>query len=93
MAQHATDRRDYEKAIKFYKEALVYRDDDGKVMLELSQLYLTTEDLDACQHQCMTLLKTDKENDAAQVVGTFILTRSVTALPHHRGPGRLPAPV
>ena len=39
-----------------------------QLMLELAKLYLNTEDLDACQHQCMTLLKNDKENDAATVV-------------------------
>ncbi len=38
-------------------------------MLELAKLYLTTEDLDQCQHQCMTLLKNDTENDSATVVG------------------------
>ena len=37
-------------------------------MLELAKLYLTTEELDACQHQCMSLLKSDNENDAATVV-------------------------
>lgn len=39
-----------------------------QLMLELAKLYLHTEDLDACQHQCMTLVKNDKENDAATVV-------------------------
>ena len=36
--------------------------------LELSKLYMLTEDLDACQQQCMTLLKEDKVNDAATMV-------------------------
>ncbi len=39
-----------------------------QLMLELAKLYLTTEDLDQCQHQCMTLLKNDTENDSATVV-------------------------
>ncbi len=34
-----------------------------------------TEDLDACQHQCMTLLKNDKENDAATVMMADIMFR------------------
>ena len=42
-------------------------------MLDVAGLYLTTEDLDACQHQLMTLLKNDKENDAATIV-SYIYT-------------------
>ncbi len=31
MAQHAIQTRDYEKAIKFYKEAITHMEMDGKV--------------------------------------------------------------
>ena len=75
LAKHAITQRDYDRAIKFYKEALVYNDNDGKLMLELARLYLTKEDLDACQHQCMTLLKNDKENDAATVMMADLMFR------------------
>ncbi len=44
-------------------------------MLELAKLYLTTEDLDACQHQCMTLLKSEKENDSATVMMADLMFR------------------
>lgn len=37
-------------------------------MLDVAGLYLATGDLDACQHQLMTLLKNDKENDSATIV-------------------------
>ena len=37
-------------------------------MLALARLYLTVDDLDACQQQCVQLLKMDAENDAATVV-------------------------
>ena len=37
-------------------------------MLALANLYLNTGDLDSCQHQLVTLLKNDKENDSATVV-------------------------
>ena len=37
-------------------------------MLELAKLYLLTEELDSCEHQCMMLLKNDQENDAATVM-------------------------
>ncbi|XP_063424970.1 tetratricopeptide repeat protein 21B-like [Mytilus trossulus] len=75
MAKHVEGQRDYEKAIKFYKEALVYNENDSKVMLEVANLYLTTDDLDACQHQLMTLLKNEKENDAATIMLADLMFR------------------
>ncbi|ELU05036.1 hypothetical protein CAPTEDRAFT_159405 [Capitella teleta] len=75
LAEHCIQERDYEKAIKHYKEALSHMENDGKLMLELAKLYLHTEDLDACQHQCMTLVKNDKENDAATVMLADLMFR------------------
>lgn len=48
-------------------------------MLQLARMYLTVDDLDACQQQCVQLLKMDSENDDATVVGwddlkTFFLS-------------------
>ena len=40
-------------------------------MLALARLYLTVDDLDSCQQQCVQLLKMDSENDSATVVSTF----------------------
>ena len=37
-------------------------------MLELAKLYLLTEDIDGCERQCMMLLKSDEENDAATIM-------------------------
>lgn len=39
-----------------------------KSMLALAKLYLTVDDLDACQQQCVALLKMDPGNDSATVV-------------------------
>ncbi|XP_061174848.1 tetratricopeptide repeat protein 21B-like isoform X2 [Saccostrea echinata] len=75
MAEQVRGQRDYEKAIKFYKEALVYNENDSKVMLDLAGLYLMTEDLDSCQHQLMTLLKNEKENDAATIMLADLMFR------------------
>ncbi|ESO93623.1 hypothetical protein LOTGIDRAFT_189817 [Lottia gigantea] len=75
LAQYSSNQRDYEKAIRYYKDALVYNDNDSKVMLDLAGLYLITEDLDACQHQCMTLLKSDKDNDAATIMLADLMFR------------------
>ncbi|CAH1774388.1 unnamed protein product [Owenia fusiformis] len=75
MSKHSSDQRDFKKAIDYYKEALTYTENDAKVMLALCHLYLQTEDLDSCQHQCMKLLQTDKENDAGQVMMADLMFR------------------
>ena len=38
-------------------------------MLELSRLYLTLDDLEACQQQCGAILKNDQLNEDATLVG------------------------
>uniref|UniRef100_A0A8D0FX90 Tetratricopeptide repeat protein 21B n=1 Tax=Strix occidentalis caurina TaxID=311401 RepID=A0A8D0FX90_STROC len=73
IAKHSTAQRNYEKAIKFYKEALVHCESDNKAMLELARLYLAQDDTDACQHQCSLLLKNDQDNEAATMVCAIIL--------------------
>ncbi|XP_072020597.1 tetratricopeptide repeat protein 21B-like isoform X2 [Amphiura filiformis] len=75
MAEHCSTQRDPEKAIKFYKEALVYTENDGKAMLELARLYLHQNEVDACQHQLVQLLQTDKENDNATVMMADLMFR------------------
>ncbi|XP_032880066.1 tetratricopeptide repeat protein 21B isoform X1 [Amblyraja radiata] len=75
VAKLATEQREYEKAIKFYKEALVYNENDHKVMLELARLYLAQDDIDACQHQCAILLKSDQDNDAATMMMADLMFR------------------
>ncbi|XP_052805384.1 tetratricopeptide repeat protein 21B-like isoform X2 [Mya arenaria] len=75
MALHSSGQRDFDKAITYYKEALVYNENDGKIMLDVAGLYLSTGDLDACQHQLMTLLKSDKENDAATIMLADLMFR------------------
>uniref|UniRef100_A0A8C0G591 Tetratricopeptide repeat protein 21B n=1 Tax=Chelonoidis abingdonii TaxID=106734 RepID=A0A8C0G591_CHEAB len=71
IAKHCTAQRNYEKAIKFYKEALIHCETDNKVMLELAHLYLAQDDTDACQHQCALLLKNDQDNEAATMVNNY----------------------
>lgn len=68
MAQHAMNYSDYEHAVASYKEALTYNEGDGRAMLELAKVYLSSGDLDSCQSQCISLLKKDKENDAATIM-------------------------
>ncbi|KAK3857879.1 hypothetical protein Pcinc_020970 [Petrolisthes cinctipes] len=68
MAEHASNQRDFDRAIKLYKEALTYDPDHPSTLLALARLYMQTNDLDQCQYTCMTLLRTDKENDSATVM-------------------------
>ena len=40
MAEHAETNREFDKAIKFYKEALTYDPEDKKAMIALAKLYM-----------------------------------------------------
>ncbi|XP_071507875.1 tetratricopeptide repeat protein 21B-like [Diadema antillarum] len=75
MAEQCTSQRDFDKAIKFYKEALVYSSHDAKAMLELARLYLAKSELDSCQHQLVQLLQADGDNDAALVMMADLMFR------------------
>ncbi|XP_053925201.1 tetratricopeptide repeat protein 21B isoform X2 [Cuculus canorus] len=75
IAKHCTAQRNYEKAIKFYKEALVHCETDKKAMLELARLYLAQDDTDACQYQCSLLLKNDQDNEAATMMMADLMFR------------------
>ncbi|XP_045686795.1 tetratricopeptide repeat protein 21B [Phyllostomus hastatus] len=75
IAKHSVAQRDYEKAIKFYREALVHCETDNKMMLELAQLYLAQDDPDACLHHCALLLQSDQDNEAATTMMADIMFR------------------
>ncbi|KAM6955026.1 tetratricopeptide repeat protein 21B isoform 2-T2 [Lycodopsis pacificus] len=75
IAKHYTSQRGYERAVKFYKEALVYCETDRKVMLELARLYLTLDEVDACQEQCSIILKSDQFNEDATLMMADIMFR------------------
>uniref|UniRef100_A0A8C3AZP6 Tetratricopeptide repeat domain 21B n=1 Tax=Cyclopterus lumpus TaxID=8103 RepID=A0A8C3AZP6_CYCLU len=75
IAKHYTSQRGYERAVKFYKEALVYCETDRKVMLELARLYLTLDEVDACQEQCGVILKNDQFNEDAILMMADIMFR------------------
>uniref|UniRef100_A0AAQ4RG08 Tetratricopeptide repeat domain 21B n=1 Tax=Gasterosteus aculeatus aculeatus TaxID=481459 RepID=A0AAQ4RG08_GASAC len=75
IAKHYTSQRGYERAVKFYKEALVYCETDRKVMMELARLYLTLGEVDACQEQCSVILKSDQCNEDATLMMADIMFR------------------
>ncbi|XP_074159318.1 tetratricopeptide repeat protein 21B [Sminthopsis crassicaudata] len=75
IAKHSAIQRDYEKSIKFYKEALVHCETDSKAMLELARLYLALDDPVACQRHCALLLKNDQDNEAATMMMADLMFR------------------
>ncbi|KAM9344194.1 tetratricopeptide repeat protein 21B isoform 2-T2 [Pholidichthys leucotaenia] len=75
IAKHYTSQRGYERAVKFYKEALVYCETDCKVMLELARLYLTLDQNDACLEQCSVILKNDQFNEEATLMKAEVMLR------------------
>nr|XP_057937823.1 tetratricopeptide repeat protein 21B-like isoform X2 [Doryrhamphus excisus] len=75
MAQHYASQRGYERAVKFYKEALVYCENDHKVMLDLAQMFLTLDEVDACQEQCSVILKKDQFNEDATLMMADLMFR------------------
>ncbi|XP_006977219.1 tetratricopeptide repeat protein 21B isoform X1 [Peromyscus maniculatus bairdii] len=75
IAKHSAAQRDYEKAITFYREALVHCETDSKIMLELAQLYLAQEDLDASLRHCALLLQRDQDNEPATMLMADLMFR------------------
>ncbi|XP_074219924.1 tetratricopeptide repeat protein 21B isoform X2 [Camelus bactrianus] len=75
IAKHSVAQRDYEKAIKFYREALVHCETDNKIMLELARLYLAQDDPDACLRHCALLLQSDQDNEAATMMMADLMFR------------------
>ncbi|XP_007945909.1 tetratricopeptide repeat protein 21B [Orycteropus afer afer] len=75
IAKHSVAQRDHEKAIKFYKEALVHCETDNKIMLELARLYLAQDDPDACLQHCVLLLQSDQDNEAATMMMADLMFR------------------
>ncbi|XP_033021119.1 tetratricopeptide repeat protein 21A isoform X1 [Lacerta agilis] len=61
--------KEYEKALKYYTEALSCVPTDSKIMLELAQLYLMQEDTEQCEHYCNLLLQDDESNE----IGTMMM--------------------
>ncbi|XP_004081785.1 tetratricopeptide repeat protein 21B [Oryzias latipes] len=75
IAKHYTSQRGYERAVQFYKEALVYCETDLKVMVELARLYLTLDEADACKEQCRIILKIDPHNEDTTLMMADIMFR------------------
>lgn len=54
-----------------------------QVMLELAQLYLTLDDVEACQQQCSAILRNDPVNESATLVSflkQMLLSQNLTPM-------------
>ncbi|XP_061443855.1 tetratricopeptide repeat protein 21A [Rhineura floridana] len=69
FAEFYRAEKEYEKALKYYTEALSCVPSDSKIMLELAQLYLMQEDTDQCEHYCTLLLQDDDSSE----IGTMMM--------------------
>uniref|UniRef100_A0A0N4UKG1 Probable UDP-N-acetylglucosamine--peptide N-acetylglucosaminyltransferase SPINDLY n=1 Tax=Dracunculus medinensis TaxID=318479 RepID=A0A0N4UKG1_DRAME len=68
LAELHWNRRDGNKAIEFYKEAIALNNTDIKTMTSLATIYLSMNKFDACNTQCQLVLNIDKQNDDATLV-------------------------
>jgi len=50
------------------REALHHDEGNSKARLSLAELQLLKGELEACEHECVTLLRTDPGNEEATVV-------------------------
>ena len=68
MAEHNSETKDFDNAVRFYREALLHNESHSIARLALAQLHLQRGELEACDHECVTLLRTDPDNEQATVV-------------------------
>ncbi|XP_034257508.1 tetratricopeptide repeat protein 21A isoform X4 [Pantherophis guttatus] len=69
FAKFHCSEKEYEKAVKYYSEALASVPTDNKIIFELAELYLILGDTDQCEHYCSLLL----QDDECCEVGTMML--------------------
>ncbi|EJD76093.1 tetratricopeptide repeat protein 21B [Loa loa] len=76
LAELHWNRRDANKAIDLYQEAVFLNDTDIKIMTALANLYLSLGKLDACNTQCQLILNIDRSNDDATLMMADLLYQS-----------------
>jgi len=75
LAEYNDEQKNVDKALSFYNEALKHDDGHEKSMLALAKLHLARGELDACQHQCVTLLRIDPMNEEASMMLADLMFR------------------
>ena len=77
-------RRDWEKAMEFYNEALKSYESHAKAMLALAKIYMANGDTDACQEQCVTLLREYPDNEEASIMLAELMFHKVSIWPNQQ---------
>lgn len=72
-----TRLRDFNGAIKAFKEALTFRPNDTRILAGLARLYMQTNNIEECQLTCQHLQASDPENEPAAVMLADIAFRKV----------------
>ncbi|KAG2502129.1 hypothetical protein HYH03_000619 [Edaphochlamys debaryana] len=68
LAEQNKRARKFEQAMELYMEALRHHETHVPSMLAVAKLHLANGDTDACQAQCVTLLKHDPDNEEASIM-------------------------
>ncbi|PNW81978.1 hypothetical protein CHLRE_06g268800v5 [Chlamydomonas reinhardtii] len=68
LAEQSKRARQFDRAMELYMEALRHHDTHVPSMLAVAKLHLANGDTDACQAQCVTLLKHDPDNEEASIM-------------------------
>jgi tetratricopeptide repeat protein 21B len=65
---HAKEAHDNERALHFYNEALKLNETHVASRLAIARINLLNNDVEACQHQCVTLLRQDPDDGEASML-------------------------
>ncbi|VDK46613.1 unnamed protein product [Anisakis simplex] len=76
LAELHWNRREANKAVEYYKEAISLNETDIKTMTALASLYLAIGKLEACNTQCQLILSIDRHNDEATLMMADLLYQS-----------------
>ncbi len=68
MADHNVDVGNHLEAQRLYRQGLSYDEHYSEARLALAQQHLQRGELEACEQECVTLLRTDPDNETATMV-------------------------
>uniref|UniRef100_A0A8C6XU84 Tetratricopeptide repeat domain 21A n=1 Tax=Naja naja TaxID=35670 RepID=A0A8C6XU84_NAJNA len=90
FAKFHRSEKEYEKAVKYYSEALASVPTDNKIIFELAELYLILGDTDQCEHYCSLLLQDDECSEIGTMVcGLFAISYTQLLIDLLRRSGKL----
>ena len=75
LAEYYRSIHQLDKSLQFYNESLKYNESHEKSRLALARLHLLNNDLDACQSQCVTLMRLDPSNKEASLMLADLMFR------------------